>query len=124
MNANELRIGNIVNPLCPAIVKSLSSIENECCCKKIAEESVLINGIILSLNDIEPIPLTEEWLLHFRFKYYRSWNYWQIKGQHRLKVHSSNIGFYFRERFHFEIQHVHQLQNLYFALTGEELIIK
>jgi hypothetical protein len=105
MKATELRIGNYVDL---GGGRNLYQIQDE---------------IFGSLN-LNPIALTEEWLLKFGFKYYKSWNYWQIKGEHRLKVYPCNISFDFRERFHFEIKEVHQLQNLYFALTGEELEIK
>lgn len=85
-----------------------------------------INGI--GISAIHPIPLTEEWLLKFGFV-----------------VTETNEGiecFYFGKRYSVfqpantnvwllvdgekglcEIKHVHQLQNLYFSLTGCELEI-
>ena len=67
-----------------------------------------------------PIPLTEEWLLRLGFELEEGW-YW--KSSLRL----FNIrGLYFRANFPIkaDILYVHSLQNLYFALTGEELEIK
>ena len=67
-----------------------------------------------------PIPIIEEWLLRFGFELEEGW-YW--KSSLRL----FNIrGLYFRANFPIkaDILYVHSLQNLYFALTGEELEIK
>ena len=50
------------------------------------------------INEFEPIPITEELLIKFGFNEYVNTNIYPIK-------------------------YVHQLQNLYFALIGEELII-
>jgi len=83
--------------------------------------------------DLYSIPLTDEWLLKFRFKtrttenisiqYFiganpvtRDWMFdilW-LKGDE----------YPFYRNGYFKIKYVHQLQNLYFALTGEELTIK
>lgn len=63
----------------------------------------------------EPIPLTEEWLLKLGFK--PLVNDYQIKG---LIIHKRKRGFIVRKSIP-QIQYVHQLQILYFALTGEEL---
>ena len=77
-----------------------------------------------------PIPLTEEWLKKFGFK--------DVIGRHGYKIKTTNAKVIWNEvvlefwnEWHFSgdegikmsiaIKHVHQLQNLYFALTGEEL---
>jgi hypothetical protein len=75
-------------------------------------------------NETFPIPLTEEWLERFGIMQ----NTWFEDGSYMIKedrgfgwemyvrnaVKTKRISFaYFK--------HVHQLQNLYFALTGEEL---
>ena len=79
--------------------------------------------------DENGIPLTEEWLLRFGFE----------KTQHEYGSHetifskdeielSSDFRLvvtdYYVERIGKPLQYVHQLQNLFFALTGEELTIK
>lgn len=80
---------------------------------------------------VEPIPLNEEWLVKFGFKgqqvYESVSDYW-IPDGYRTKGHKVQTD---GETFVFmgykdgiEIDYVHQLQNLYFALTGEELTIK
>ena len=92
----------------------------------------------------EPIPLTEEWLLKLGFE---KGNYKELDEKHfveksnTIKVIISGVGFwdvytdYNPYQITFSsglniitdnkgINHVHQLQNLYYALTGEELTIK
>lgn len=80
-------------------------------------------GVDWPIEDFDPIPLTPEWLERLGFIDDLPW----AKGNFR--VDSEN-------RFHVvdgtgysvivarNIEYVHQLQNLYFALTGEELTIK
>jgi len=78
----------------------------------------------------EPIPLTEEWLVKMGFEctgdrcnkeasngLFRVW-VWGFFGE---EYHIQRIG---EKRGDLEIKHVHQLQNLYFALNGEELTIE
>ena len=89
------------------------------------------------LNQFEPIELTEEWLLKFGFKIadHKEYNLFLSKDYPRnyLNIHTNTDGeqkitvFCSDEdesSFMLEnIKHVHQLQNLYFALTNEELKI-
>ena len=82
------------------------------------------------LSVYQPIPITEEWLVKFGFEedfegISSTWHN-EVKSIRIEIIHDSN-------GFHsivgafgtwIEINHVHQLQNLYFALTGEELTFK
>lgn len=81
---------------------------------------------ILILGDeyeYEPIPLTEEWLIKFGFikntRFYRHpktmWDYSLIDNE--LELFSGWDG----DTYTVSCKYVHQLQNLYFALTGQEL---
>lgn len=78
-----------------------------------------------------PIPLTEEWLKRVGFdasgfKQQEFLN-WGFKVKKDPNSPSNWITFQgFMNQFYelTSIQYVHQLQNLYFALTGEELTIK
>lgn len=71
----------------------------------------------------EPIPLTEEWLLRFGFEKDRSGyrlddiNSLSFSENYIVCWHDKVLGIK-------QIEYVHQLQNLYFTLTGEELTIK
>lgn len=82
---------------------------------------------------IHPIPLTEEWLIKFGFEsddkdffnkdgfdfdLTRHGERW-VLAHYDNEAHSSCSFF-----AHDLIQNVHQLQNLFYALTGEELTIK
>ena len=77
----------------------------------------------------KPIQLTEEWLLRFGFKEFLIDETWYfIKNDFVFEI-SGIIGFHnynelesicFNEN---KCKYVHQLQNLYFALTGEELTL-
>ncbi|WP_394749597.1 hypothetical protein [Spongiimicrobium salis] len=129
MKPTEVRIGNLVeydNNVFPIhsigdVFPTLDTIEF---------------GIgVVDWNNIKPISLTEEWLL--RFGSY-TWNgflcldafspghpsqrfnlYWSEKDGFNCKSRyqgEAELGYKMRQ-----IKHVHQLQNLYFALTGEEL---
>lgn len=79
-------------------------------------------------DDLEPIPLTEEWLLKFGFEITYSSNF-RIKFDHSCNYvgydysHNSDKsmeGFRFYGHY-IKCEYVHQLQNLFHALTGEEL---
>jgi len=77
----------------------------------------------LFLENIEPIPLTEEWLLKFGFeiKQGRFGNeYW---GKINLYTSSDKKIVFCFDGYLKGIKYVHQLQNLYFALTGNELTL-
>ena len=81
-------------------------------------------GKWIDLDDVEFIPLTEEWLLMFGFvKDEEGWIYIEIKdNSFGMNYENNKWNFYW---FHnVPLDHVHQLQNLYFALVGEELVIK
>ena len=68
---------------------------------------------------LEPIPITEEWLAKFGFKMFYGWDdeVIYIKGEVELVECSS----YYEYDLTFKIEYIHQLQNLYYALTNEEL---
>tara|TARA_R110000850_G_scaffold78390_1_gene169585 strand:+ start:184 stop:555 length:372 start_codon:yes stop_codon:yes gene_type:complete len=122
MKAKELRIGNWVN------IESLtdgSDLTEQCELFHLQEMSTSCK------YQYKPIPLTEEWLLKFGFistitngekGYYKKFD--QIED---FEI-SRKIGyevFYIETKFNIvQINNLHQLQNLYFALTGEELTIK
>lgn len=76
-------------------------------------------GDIEDYEDYEPIPLTEEILLKCGFE-----KLGLIKYELNGVVLNIKWSSYFIHRFDTEIKHLHQLQNLYFALKGEELKIK
>lgn len=77
----------------------------------------------------EPIQLTEEWLLKFGFDFYQNIGARKFMNFGNLIIETNahkDIPVYYTEQRELIciIKYVHQLQNLYFALTGEELTIK
>jgi hypothetical protein len=76
-------------------------------------------------QNAEYIPLTEEWLKRFGFVSHNSFNF--VKRYGKSKRNHFTIGVDFKVRIHdikwVHVSTVHQLQNLYFAITEEELII-
>ena len=112
LRASELRIGNYVQ-----LNTNITQVDVIDYNQIIATEFGLIE-----LKYIKPIPLTEEWLLKFGFETdnIEWWN-----GIISIGIYKDGL-FYcptgkISLRIGKEIQYVHQLQNLYFALTGKEL---
>jgi hypothetical protein len=112
MIANELRIGNYVD-FKGNLQKDEDQIIKACDFTAIDFDSSLI----------EPIPLTEEWLIKFGLKKEKDrgcgFNY--TNNSKRFKLIYFDGAYGLKNSRYYNIKHVHQLQNLYFALTGEEL---
>lgn len=110
MRVEELRIGNLVTD-------------------KYADGTKYITKVDVSQieypHNCEPIPLTEEWLVKLGFdECYKTKHKQGILKQYsksRIKFDVSNSGNIYYSHKNIPIYDVHQLQNLYFALTGEEL---
>lgn len=125
MKANELRIGNWYKGSIDFPEGSISAKINFNKEKEFQLTRHALKVISQSYNNgsgsfdligfIEPIPLTEIWLLRFGFK--RFCKDWAKNG---IIIHNRKRGFVLRKSVP-DIKHVHQLQNLYFALTGAEL---
>lgn len=77
---------------------------------------------IALLPNIYPIPITEEWLIKLGF--HEVLGVYAIYGKElNIKLNTGYWDAYFKGKYVCVIKHVHQLQNLYFALTGQELFI-
>jgi hypothetical protein len=118
MKASELRIGNWVgmqfNSWCLYMDTQIN-------------DNDMIKIITEEYDFFEPIPLTEEWLLKFGFEYISDYESY-IK---KFNTEHHSDGVIIRKNdfvlcdidIRIQLKHVHQLQNLYFALTGDELKI-
>lgn len=111
----ELRIGNVITMYVkesPAI-SSIHLVE--------PTTLMMIDGSIQSIGmAFRPIPLTEEILLRVGFS---SVNYTELNG-HTVRFKNGVYELcsqYISREYYIEVKHLHQLQNLYFALTGQEL---
>jgi hypothetical protein len=116
MKANELRIGNyICNEDYIVIVES---IDKDGCIVNLISDNV---QAFTNNKGIEPIPLTEEWLLKFGFVNNELSAQPNVYVFHNGSIYVRGMSGAVHPR---DIQYVHQLQNLYFALTNEELTMK
>ena len=130
MEAKELRINNYITDNFGDTFKISGVTESGICIDGFGEaEMTGMNALMsLSIDNFKPIPLTEEWLLKFGF-IEDSIGYWYGNDMTSYDfVDREDKGFMLVvaqcEHKDTYIKHVHQLQNLYFALIGEELTIK
>lgn len=145
MKANELRLGNWIH------ISSLtdgSEIDVECKLFHLQEMNTTIR------YHYKPIPLTEEWLLKFGFEHHNNKSEYfneqvfmkDVEDNGNIKTITVKIlssGYQVVTKYEVLLTneyrwgeqlvgrvywkddlYVHQLQNLYFALTGEELTLK
>lgn len=120
MNQNELRVENYV--------------------QKNGEQFIADHITILMAHNYSGIPLTEEWLVKFEAKRGIAF-YWNIDKVKSLEIAINNDTaeiqwyVYFRNKgekitqddfvlLRKDLKYVHQLQNLYYALTSHELKTK
>lgn len=112
MKAEELRLGNYVwNDVqnCPVQVNLKILMEQY-------YREIEGNGLW------EPIKITEDWLIKFGFCRFPGRRYiFDISGFWGCKF--IDDGLYFPDLEHI-INYVHELQNLHYALTGTELLLK
>ena len=119
MKATDLRIGNLIY----SDTKQVTVIDgfmNDSVYKNVDDERVRF--ILSNITYCNGIPLTEEWLFKFGFKRFP----WGLVAGNLLfkdNLKCTELTFEVGNGFRVEIKYVHQLQNLYFALTGEELTI-
>jgi hypothetical protein len=110
MEANELRMGNWLKRLDNTLFQ-------------------VTGNDIHSMDDLpdylkpHPIPLTEEWLLKLGILK-NGHNCFTSGGWCELYFVNGVLNFEYDDKTIAIAENVHQLQNLYFALTGEELTIK
>lgn len=116
VKSSELRIGNIL--------KDSNGKEYAVSGHGIYSLTVIENGDLCA-NNFMPIPLSEEWLLKLGFEKSGS-TYSKRELYFNMAVSNNNVIWKFTHTYprQREIYFVHQLQNLYFALAGEELTFK
>lgn len=130
LQTKDLRLNNLLEV--DGVIIQVGKIEEKHITWNLSKNDKLrVWNPFLSINDerIKPIPLTEEWIVKFGFK--------KI-DHHRFKIQPSQYDWFYTYsihdnafRFYVEdtilclntIFYVHQLQNLYFALNGEDLVL-
>lgn len=122
MKVEELRINNYYQLEKGVLGGGICQIKNG---KDLSQAYDLLNdGLLL------PIPLTEEWLVKFGFVCHSDgYCHFPTKGisfnDYKSNMINLCVGKHCQEGEYLpHTKHVHQLQNLYFALTGQELTIK
>lgn len=139
MKTSELRIGNLVQ------AKSPERQEWE---SLVVVTTTYLKLFIRNKVDFKPIPLTLGWLLKFGFvehfignKFSESWYELKYLSNEHEPIITSWVSILINietwscvicdeypdeigANTKIKIEYVHQLQNLYFALTGEELTFK
>jgi hypothetical protein len=131
MKASELRIGNLVKTCTPGMKIMIPFGEWQVQGLTISGEAIF-KGFNMGERHLAGIPLTEEWFTRMGFKSLSLFSH----GENWIGIDAGN-GFIYRFRgelhvgngdynggFPVSCEYVHQLQNLYFASTGEELLIK
>lgn len=138
MKASDLRIGNYVKDRSERIIQVEQVLS-----WGINLESDCYGGWTCEFSEdyISGIPLTEEWLLKFGFEFNPdpSWKYKDDDGKdvevesrpYWYKIYKDgkfDMRFYWyldsKKANNCSCEYVHQIQNAYFALTGEELTLK
>lgn len=115
MKANELRIGNFIRSKQTGYDVRFVSFYGLC-------------NIENNPDEYEPIPLTGEILKKCGFESEHITYHYILIGDDALHVYYNNSGLHrygvkYKYAYLTEIEYLHQLQNLYFALTGEELTV-
>jgi hypothetical protein len=107
IKANELRLGNYI------ILKGVLTFVT-------AQDFARYYGKFSGFSEFEPIELTFDWLLKFGFKQdsdlknsFCRFGIWFNKNNMEATYLSQKL---------IKIKYVHQLQNLFFSLVGEELV--
>lgn len=142
MDSNELRIGNYVTTLSSGEIKLPTMITEKIGnigffgvqlydYKKPFAEQLVPPGT--PIENLSPIPLTEEWLVDFGWVWNKECDSYEKypNGDARMNLtfHDVNnsytmFNYVIKANICSRLFYVHQLQNLYFALTNKELIMK
>jgi len=142
LNIRELRIGNYIKDFDGYIDKIQSIInpnEDNLHWLSFIENTdkkpiIFLDNFVgpLHINMIDPVLLKEEWLLKFGFNKFREYKIYNRRNNtwwYQIEKHPSyKSGYIFfidikgiNAPPSIRIKYVHQLQNLYFSLTGREL---
>lgn len=123
ITCNELRIGNYVvineNPERVSVISRSSVFTTD------ADEAGDQGASEHSLDQVQPVPLTDEVLKQCGFVYHDYFKFWQlittgIRSEMNISTDFEVIDF-MRKPLAKKLDSLHQLQNIYFMLKGREL---
>ena len=135
MKAQHLRIGNLVTwadqeDESKAILTLTGIVLGDCIWLEWEWEDGKSDNTDCDLESIKPIPLTEEWLLNFGFEKSEISSTIDSWHNHSMAVNTyskSKVDYYWLRWYQHNkssrIKYVHELQNLYYALTKKELTL-
>ena len=119
IQANDLRVGNIL--------QSYEGSEFEYVVIQSGDIKICQEANENFNNWRKPIPITEEWILRLGFENCIN-GWWSENELMNIKLYDDGIVIYLigsdTNLANGRIHYINQLQNLYHALTGEELTIK
>ena len=141
MDIKELRIGNIVKvdnkkyhpqlidiPLIVTGITSCQDVENNSTYGVSLEHLDQDSGKFYDtynqfIKFVKPIRITEDWLLKFGFEEFKEYSIGHGYKLNNISIRIDNFGFHYLYGIgvNSRLKYIHQLQNLYFALTGKEL---
>ena len=119
IKANELRVGNLIYNIKNEFEKRQIIVSG------ITNTMIACKQIVTEHKFFEPIPLSEDWILKSGFKKREDGDYDLFKHSEVSIIIDKDLDCWKCDGICFSVtnfQYVHQLQNLYFALTGEELV--
>jgi hypothetical protein len=133
IQAKELMIGNYLYCEYSGEIIQVTEIKND---GVYASSNKTVIERYYYYEEIHSIPIDEKWLTDFGFDISKSPSTWATKIEldygmsNEYQIFKNEVSIvdysfiYFRYKFITRVEYIHQLQNLYFALTGEELELK
>lgn len=140
---NELRIGNVVYDSLgesDIVIEGITKSKEEYGYEYVVEFDDSMSATVLKEFDgeqyIKPIPLTAEWLKRFGFNditkkqgipyptFEKKYRHVLVESRIELQEIDTDMWMWLEGNTNVHLYYVHQLQNLYFALTGTELELK
>lgn len=122
MKSKELRLGNYVSVF--SVIGKVTEIKNN---QILVLAKSLVNDIKVEyyyeIGFINSIPITNDLLINAGAKYINE--YWYEFHTYGIIKHKSFIEFYSSVKGDYicnSVKYLHELQNIYFALTGSELV--
>ncbi len=127
INIKDIRVGNYIKDRGNKILKINKIIFSPIQNTYIIEQNNTINNqevhpLTEYLNNLKPIKLNDIWFKRLGFE---KTNIEYVKGNFKWKLYNGKVLFTYGMCGYFEteIMYVHQLQNFYYILTGQELSI-
>lgn len=120
IDPKELRIGNLI-ALNDALDKRQYYTVHQLFWDLTYHIGVDNSDLVLPKSYFDPIPITPEWLERLGYKKLETDSWMSASGWCTI----DKIGSYYQHPMGcLKIEYIHQLQNLYYCLTGQELTVK